>query len=29
MPDKPLIIHNALVCTFGEANQVVEDGAVW
>ena len=28
MSDKPLIIHNAHVCTFGEANQVVEDGAV-
>ena len=28
MTERPLIIHNATVCTFGEANQVLEDGAV-
>lgn len=28
MPDSQLLIHNATVCTFGEANQVIENGAV-
>ncbi|MCS6844835.1 MAG: putative aminohydrolase SsnA [Caldilineales bacterium] len=28
MSDQPLLIHNALVCTLGEANQVIADGAV-
>lgn len=23
-----LLIHNAAVCTFGDANQVIDDGAV-
>lgn len=28
MPDEPLLIHNALVCTFGASNRVIENGAV-
>ena len=27
MPDQ-ILIHNATICTFGETNQVLEDGAV-